>query len=234
MADQQGRWVMKSVPSGHLRIVADADGYVARVVAHLQTDEQPRWQFYECGLSKPANVGGHVIDEAGQRLADVDVRLMNVAANEGGRYETPEAPSTHSDAAGDFHFENVPGGSATVRISKLGYCRPGLGIEITAPKNGVELQMIRSGEITVTAHFGGAAHPEQYLVEIEPEGGEAVGAWGGSARIDSKNQVTFKDVPPGRYFVEGHPNPSSADQRTDKIAVEVLAGKAIDLELQAK
>jgi hypothetical protein len=233
-ADDQGHWVLKSVPSGWFRIVADADGYVERVLSYLRTDEQPRWHFYEGRLSRPTTVAGHVIDDADEQLADVEVRLMDATSGDGGRYETPEALSVHTDAHGEFHLENVPLGSATVISSKSGYCRPGLGAPITTPKNDVELQMIRSGEITVTVRFSGTVRPEQYLVELGPKGGAAVGKWGGSASVDSKHQVVFKDIPPGRYVVHGHPNPSTADQNTDPIAVEVLGGQAIDLELQAR
>jgi hypothetical protein len=42
-ADAQGRWVLKKVPTGWLRIVVEADGYVPRVVGYGQFDDQPLW-----------------------------------------------------------------------------------------------------------------------------------------------------------------------------------------------
>jgi hypothetical protein len=42
-------------------------------------------------------------------------------------------------------------------------------------------------------------------VEMTPERGQAVGSWGGSANIDAGNQVMFREVPPGRYTIQGRP-----------------------------
>ena len=42
-----------------------------------------------CGLARSAPVSGRVIDEDGKPMADVDVRLGNVQAASGGRYQSP-------------------------------------------------------------------------------------------------------------------------------------------------
>ena len=74
----------------------------------------------------------------------------------------------------------------------------------------------------------------EYLVRIEPEGGEKVGAYGGSGNIDAKNQMAFENVPPGRYVFSGQPNPGSPKQRTEPITVELKGGQSANGTLMAK
>ena len=72
--------------------------------------------------------------------------------------------------------------------------------------------MSKSPRIIVTVDFAGDARPEGYIVEIKPEAGNAVGSWGGSGNIDAGNQIMFRDIPPGRYVIQGRPNPFCAKQ----------------------
>ncbi len=66
-----------------------------------------------------------------------------------------------------------------------------------------------------------------------PEGGSVVGSWGGSSNIDAANQVMFRDVPAGRYVIRGRPNPSSANQGSKPLAIELKSGQATRLTLPA-
>ena len=233
-SDTNGRWVLKQTPSGWVRVVIEADGFVPRVAGYARFDEQPRWQSYDCGLSRSAPVAGRVIDEAGKPLADATVRLDNVQPELGGRYESPVEYSFKTDTEGRFRAEQVPAGKATVWLRKPGYCRPGLGLPITSPANGVELTMVKSAIIRVSVDFTGKERPDGYMVMIEPEGGEAVGKYGGSGNIDANNRMSFKDVPPGRYILRGRPNPSSGDQQTDPVMLELKGGQASYIILKAK
>jgi hypothetical protein len=46
--------------------------------------------------------------------------------------------------------------------------------------------------------------------------------------------MAFDNVPPGRYVIRGQPNPSSADQRTEPVTVDVQGGKTVEIKLGAK
>ncbi len=46
--------------------------------------------------------------------------------------------------------------------------------------------------------------------------------------------MNFENVPPGRYVMRGQPNPSSGDQRTEGVTVELKGGQAADVLLIAK
>lgn len=221
-----GHWVLKKVPAGWHRIVIHAPGYVPRVAGSAQFDGQPKWQAFDVTLDRAAPVAGQVIDAAGKPLADVEVRVS-------GSYEAPLDQPIKTGKDGRFRAEQIPPGKATIWVSKPGYIRPGLALEITAPKEDVELKMIQAARLEVTVDFNGKAPPAIYLVDLEPEGGLKIGSYGGAAQVEG-NQYTFDSVPPGRYLVRGHPNPYSEKQVSDPIAVNLQAGRSSKVTLKAK
>lgn len=234
VADEQGRWVLKRAPAGWYRVVVEAAGYVPRVAGYVRFDDQPGWHSNACGLSRPAPVSGRVTDEAGHGLADVKVQLMHVVASEDGRYESTHEYASQTDADGRFRLDQVPVGKASIWPHKPGYCRPGLGLPIITPAADVALTMVKSARVCVTVDFAGTVRPAGYLVHIEPEGGEAVGKWSGSGNIDAKNQISFGDVPPGRYVLRGQPNPSAANQQTELLTIDLKGGQTTEITLSAK
>ena len=129
VADAQGCWVLREAPAGWHRVVVEADGFVPRVAGYARFDGQPGWHPYDTALAGPATVSGRVTDQAGRPLADVDVRLQNVVATEGRRYELPHEASARTDADGRFRIDPVPVGRATVWLHKPGYVRPGLAVD---------------------------------------------------------------------------------------------------------
>ena len=175
-ADAQGRWVLKKSPAGWYRVVVEAEGYVPRIIGYAQFDEQPLWQFYDCGIALAAPVSGHVSDDAGKPLEGVEVRLSDVVPEVADGMNPLTSLRFKTDAQGRFHTDQVPAGTATVWVHKKDYCRPGLGQPIKIPANDVALTMVRSARILVTVDFAGATRPEGYIVEIAPEGGNAFGS----------------------------------------------------------
>jgi hypothetical protein len=234
-SDAQGRWVLKNAPAGWLQVVVEADGFVPRVAGYARFDGQPRWASYDCGLARPAAVSGRVFDEAGRPLADVEVRIHDVATDVGGRYESPDGYDCRTDADGRFHSDRVPVGHATIWVYKRGYCRPGLGLPIATPAKDIELSMLKSAGLRVTVEFAGARPPGGYIVQIEPEGGSKVGSWGGSGDVDSANRIAFHDIPPGRYVLQGRPNPSSGNQlQAGPVTIELKGGQTLPVTLHAR
>ncbi len=202
-ADADGHWVLKKATAGWLQVVIEADGFVPRIVGYARLDDQPHWSFFDCRLSPLAAASGQVTDEAGQPLPDVDVRIQDVATEEDGRYDLPFDSSVKTDADGRFRSDQLPRGHASVWVYKFGYCRPGLGLRIKLPADGVALTMKKSARARVTVDFTGKAKAEGYIVSVAPEGGSVPGSWGGSGILDARNQIAFTDVPPGRYVFQG-------------------------------
>lgn len=233
-ADAQGRWVWKKVPTGWLRMVVEADGFVSRVAGFAQVGSEPRWASYETRLARPGSVSGRVVDEAGKPLGDVEVRFANVATAGGERYESDREFECKTDAEGRFRHDGLPVGTATVWVRKFGHVRPGLGPNIKTPAADVALTMVRSARLRVKVEFGKSARPGEYLVEMEPEGGSKIGSWGGSSRVDDKGEVTMTGIPPGRYVLTGHPNPTSDNQKTKPVTVELKGGRLTEVTIEAR
>ncbi len=233
-ADERGRWVLKNAPAGWHRLVVVADGYVSRVIGYETFDEQPRWSSHECAVLCPAPVSGVVTDDEGKPLADVNVRISDVQADGVGRYESPDDYEVKTDAEGRFRVEAIPAGKGSVWIHKAGYVRPGLGPSIEMPTKDVKLEMKPSASLVVTIDFSATTRPGGYIVNIAPQGGEKVGSWGGSGNIDVKNQITFRDVPPGRYVLNGRPNPGSSKETTESVTVDLKGGDETKITLTAK
>jgi hypothetical protein len=232
--DQHGHWVLTKAPAGWVRVVVDAAGFVPRVAGYARFDDQPRWQSYNCGLARAVAVAGRIVDDAGAPLPDVTVRFDDVQPESGGRYESSVEFTCQTDAQGRFRSDQVPAGKATVWVHKPGYVRQGLGKPITMPKADVDLHMIKAASLRVTVDFLGNKRPAGYIVSIAPEGGEAIGSYGGSGNIDAKNQITFENVPPGRYVLRGQPNPSSEDEKTEPTTIDLLGGQKVERTLIAK
>ena len=173
-------------------------------------------------------------DDAGQPLADVKVQFSDVTAGSGGRYESPFDYSCKTDAEGRFRFDQLPVGGARIWLSKFGHCRPGLGETIKTPAENVKLVMLKSARLRVRVDFGGKARPADYIVNIEPEGGSAIGTWGGSGNIDAHNEISFTDIPPGRYVLQGQPNPSTGNQQTKPLAIELKGGRLTEITIAAQ
>jgi hypothetical protein len=94
--------------------------------------------------------------------------------------------------------------------------------------------MIPAAALTVRIDFSKTKRPDQYLVEIEPEGGSKVGSWGGSGQVDPEGVIKFTQIPPGKYVVSGKPNPSSAGEQTAPVLLELVGGKTTEHTIVAK
>ena len=70
--------------------------------------------------------------------------------------------------------------------------------------------------------------------ELVDAGGDRIGAYGGVGQINAKNQMTFENVPAGRYVFSGRPNPSSDNQETNPITVDLKGGETAKVILNAK
>jgi hypothetical protein len=233
-ADAQGRWVLRKTPAGWHRAVVEADSFAPRVVGYVQFEEPIGWYSYDRGLSRITSVSGRVTDDEGRPLADVDVRLDDMTSADGGLYESPDSLTFQTDADGRFRSDRVPVGRATIWLHKSGYTRPGLGLPITTPAHDVAMTMSPAARVRITVDFTGVDRPKGYVVHMEPEGGAAVGKWSGSGNIDAQGQITYQNVPPGRYIVRGRPNPSGDDEQIDPITVDLKGGQTIEVTIKAK
>jgi hypothetical protein len=232
-ADSKGHWFTKHTPVSWQRMVVKADGYVPRVIGYFQFSGEPGWHRFDGALTRPAPVSGRVTDDAEKPLADAIVRLVDVASH-GEEYTTPDDFEMKTGADGQFHFDGVPTGSARIWVRKDGYSQRELGPTIRPPAKDVVLKISRAAQVHVTVEFAGGKRPAEYIVDIEPEGGNKVGSWGGGSQIDAENKCKFENVPPGRYVLRGHPNPTTDVQITAPIKIELKGGATEEIKIQAK
>lgn len=233
--DADGRWVIKNAPAGWHQLVAAAEGYAPRILGYGQFEDQPVWHGYDAGLAPAASVTGRVLDDGGQPLPGVEVRLDNVTV--GDAAYNPAGPVTAvTGDDGRFEITGVPEGKGSLWVTRPGYVRPGLGADTKVPASGLTLTMQRAASMKVVVDFGG--HPRaagtEYIVNVSPEGGDQVGSWGGSGQVDAKDSITFTQIPAGRYVLTGRPNPGNAQQETDPVTVELSPGESEDVTLKAK
>jgi hypothetical protein len=231
--DASGHWQRKNVPAGWFRVVASAPGYVPRVLGHVQVNDQPGWREFNSELSHPGPVSGQVVDREGKPLSDATVTLRSVTAANDTEYDSPDDYKTQTDADGKFQLEMVPVGTARITAYKDGLVRRGLGQPIEMPSSDLKLSMTPAAQLVVKVSFEDD-RPPNYIVNLEPEGGNKVGSWGGSAHIDDQNQVTFRNVPPGKYTLRGHPNPTSEAEVTAPVEVDLRGDEAKSIDLRAR
>ena len=230
----EGRWVVKKGPQEWCRLVLTADGYAPRVIGYAKYDDQPQWSEHNSELVKPGTVSGRVIDSHGRPLAEANVGIDNIDVKNIGSYEIPNNSNVKTDADGRFSLNSIPISAATVVVYRDGYVRRGLGLKIEVPATDLKLEMQSAAKLKVTVDFSIAKRAGNYLINIEPEGGEKIGSWGGTANIDANNQYSFENVPEGKYVIYGRPNPGSTDQQTDRKTVELKGGESNEVTLKAK
>ena len=230
----EGRWVLKQVPAGWYQLVLRADGYASRIIGYGRFSDQPRWSDHTAALTKAGRVQGVVVDDKGQPLPDVQVRVDDFDVPGVGRYQPPGDKTLKTDAQGRFDFSGLPLGPAAVYVHRPGYVRPGLGLPIAVPADDVKLTMSPSARVTVKVDFSQVARPGGYIVHIEPEGGEAIGKWSGSGELGPTGEITFQDIPPGKYVITGRPNPGSESQTTSPVTKDLQGGAETKLTLTAK
>ena len=143
------------------------------------------------------------------------MQIEDIVSDVGGRYESPREYPVRTDADGRFRSDRLPVGRASDLAPEIRLLPPGIGQADRVADEGPRAHDDQGGSaFTSRSTSPGPIVPREYLVHLEPEGGEAVGKWSGSGQIDAKNQIEFDDVPPGRYVLQGRPNPCRVDQQT--------------------
>lgn len=233
--DDRGHWVLKNMSDAWCQVIATSPGYASRRVGYVRYDHQPGWEMFDTKLAKVGVVRGRVVDEAGHGIEGVDIRLANLADTKGHPYDVHGAGETKTNQRGEFEFHQVPIGKASIWVHKKDYVRPGLGLDVTIPSEGHELQMGLSGSLQVQVVFSSPRDPQlQYLVHIGPDGEEVVGSWGGSGNVDEEGLRVFTGIPPGRYRIYGRPNPGSDSQQTETQTIEIVGGKETKAIIKTK
>lgn len=228
-----GEWTKRNVTRKWSRIIVEAEGYASRIVSHIRYDSQPGWAFLGSTLSNSASLAGKVVDEQGEPLAGVRVRLSGVTVDDTGDYKTALTEAKTNDD-GLFEFSEAPQGEGKLTVYKPGLNGPPLGKKVSIPAKDLTVKMTQAAEFTVKVKFPNGKVAENYIVNVEPVGGNKVGTWGGSATLDGNNSYHFKNVPPGSYNLVVRPNPGSSKSTTEPVKVELKGGDSKTVEVTYK
>jgi hypothetical protein len=223
--DADGHWAIKNFGEKWCRIIVESDGFASRIAGHVRYDRQPGWQFMATVLSPRGNITGWVIDEEGKPLADVSVAMRDLVGVDGDRYEAIEEVFQKSAADGTFNFKNVPHGKARLSGHRTDFFFPGLGQFVTIPSDLVELRMSKAASLIIKVEFARDPGKREFIANLSPEGGDKVGSWGGSSKVDAENKVKFSGIPPGKYVLRVYPNPSSEADRKKEQTIELKGGE---------
>ncbi len=225
VTDVKGHWAIKNFGERWCRIIVECDCFASRIVGHVRYDRQPGWEFMAAVLYPQGSIQGRVVDDNGKPLADVSVAIRDLVTVEGDRYDAIEEVFQKTASDGSFHFKNVPHGKARLTGHRTDFFFPGLGQPVTIPDTSVELRMSKAALIVVQVEFSRDRGNREFIANLTSEGGEKVGSWGGSAKVDDKNTVKFDGIPPGKYVLKVHPNPSSEADRRHEQTVELKGGE---------
>lgn len=232
--DSEGRWTVKNVPVGRMQVSAEAKGFATRVIGHLSLTDEPQWASFNSSLAKTASVTGQVLDDGGKPVEGVVIQVSDLQTSQRGRYQLGHQIEVTTNADGHIQIDNLPACKGKIHVRKNGYNGPSLGEPVTIPQTGVQIQMIQCGTIQATVDFAGKVPPQEYMVELVPEGGATIGSYGGVVTIDAKNEFVFENVRPGKYLITGRPNPGNEKQKTEPKLVFVKRGQAAEVKLQAR
>ncbi|MBL4635975.1 MAG: carboxypeptidase regulatory-like domain-containing protein, partial [Kofleriaceae bacterium] len=123
--DETGMAEFQHVPVGRYRVVGSAEGYtparsraiVSRSGAHAET---------QLTLVPGSKVSGRVIDDEGKAVAGA--RVIYRGASSWGVRASPRLDGVLSDAAGEFSFEALPGGSFRFSATADGFAEGSSGL----------------------------------------------------------------------------------------------------------
>ena len=136
----------------------------------------------------------------------MEVRLGDVVAAIGGKYESPNEYKYKTSADGRWHAEQFARQGHDLD-SQAGLLSSGPG---PTDQHAGKWYRAAHVQISSTSRYGGFRRIRTacgVYRGARTGRGNVVGSWGGSGNIDKENQITFKDAPPGR-------DPRCADIRT--------------------
>jgi hypothetical protein len=190
-------------------------------------------------LSPPATFKGTIVDNAtGQPVKDVTVRADSVMGPDGKGYRLPKRAEATTDDKGTFAIDGLPHGHCQPFAHAAGYSMVDvLTVQTVPTPEGLKLRVVQAGTIKATvATPGGGPPQQQYMVNLEPEGGSKIGSYGGSGSVDAKGVMTFQNVPPGKYTITARPNPGPVVNGKDPSAqtIEVVGGQTAEVKFEVK
>lgn len=194
VTSDDGTFSLKHVQPGALDLRVTAPGYVAGTVSDLTVEEGKALTGIEVKLDRGARVTGHVTG-GGNPVAGVRIR--------GGLRSIRMAPSTTSDANGDYTLDGVPAGEVTIDFTKEGF---------VVKHKTVDVETGKDARLDVDLDRGRELHGRVADKSGQPVAGARVAAsttsapFAASATSADDGQFTISGLDDGRYRVSAQKN----------------------------
>jgi hypothetical protein len=242
LVDSRGRFLFHDLPKGTVTLNVSADGYMAGgygqrrpngTTSPMELGEGQRVSDVTIRLWKVAAIGGTVIDEFGDPVVGVPVRILQESRGAGPRRVMPAAKVV-TDDRGAFRFSSLEPGDYLVAVPSTGTSSPSTPsdgqlflcattffpsaltpsqAEVITIGSGEErlrvdvtLQLVRTA--TVSGLASGPDGPaSNFALRLVPA---YTDDWAGDSGFeaartltDARGAFTLRGVPPGRYLLEG-------------------------------
>jgi len=230
--DKKGFCQIGHIPLGYYEIRVLADGYAAREQGNWKND-LPEFLQFEISLARPQCVKGVVVDTAGNPIDGVHVSARNVLGPDGLGYPCAGERTSTTDAQGRFEICLLPKGLMSVRCRAKGlYLKNSIFEQYKIPSDDIKLVMTGTGTIFGKVVDKDGKRPEGgILLELEPEGGNKPGSWGGSWNLSADGSFKMTGIPPGKYIISTRPNPGSSNYEPNSGKVTIKGGMTYEIEI---
>lgn len=225
-----GSFEYKGVPSGVYAIRVRAPDYALTSINDVQVTEGVELDLGRIVLEMGGLIFGTVVDSTTQRpVAGARVRIVQGASRfvrrGAGSLGGAPSPTQSTDANGRFRFENLKGGTLTLRVSHTGYVTqdvPNVNPDVVSTSQGLVVALEAGGEIRGTVlDPGGAPLSDMtvYLIGQDSAKNQQV-------KTDQRGKFQFFGVPSGAFTVKAHRFGVSGESRTvqGEQAVEMVPG----------
>jgi hypothetical protein len=238
--DGRGRFLFHDLPKGTVTLNVSAEGYMVGgygqrrpngTTVPMELGEGQRISDVTIRLWKSAAIGGTVVDEFGDPLVGVSVRILQESRIAGPRRVMPKAKAV-TDDRGAFRFSSLEPGDFIVAVPSTAASSPTSGgrgflyattfypgattpaqAEIIALGSGEErsgidvaLQLVRTVSLSGSA-WGPDDPASNFALRLVPaytnDWADDSGFEAARALTDGRGAFTFPGVPPGQYLLEG-------------------------------
>lgn len=216
--DADGRFELDELPSGRLRVVVRADGFLPEERAGLEAGAAGTEETLTIRLRRGAVVEGRVLAADGSPVAGAAVGIDS----EGLERWRP----ARTDGDGRYRLEGVEPGHRILGATADDGRSTRRELEVVEGTNALDLVFEPGWPVAGVVVDEAGAPVGDALLTLAAEST----AWGGlEARADDRGAFRFDDVPEGTYWLRGR-HPGHATTRLED-AVEV-AGPVAGLELR--
>ncbi|MCP3065678.1 carboxypeptidase-like regulatory domain-containing protein [Myxococcus sp. K38C18041901] len=221
--DSAGRYRVGPVEPGDWTFGIQAPGYVGRERENRTLAPAPGTQDFT--LKRAATITGHVVDEAGQPLGNVELLLMQAALGPG----EEEYVACRTAADGSFMLDAAsPGRFELIAYSHRVVTKT---LVVRAPMTGLRITLSTGGSVEGTLTDARGLPVPGFKVVLAPLKGDEPNETLHTPNTDLRGRFSRAGVAPGRYRVKAEQSSYSVTREAWSL-VEVQAGAVTKVDLR--